>query len=198
MNVAYEQEQAWLLRAQGGDSEAYAALLQALEPDLRRVIRRKIADEATQEDVLQEVFIRLYKHLNVLEPTQRLRPYAFRVARNACYDALRRTRAQDSLDDEPIEMQVSFTESHRQLKPDDAVHWTLLGLEVRVAIAQLPEQQREALLLFSEDGLSYAEIAERTGVTVGTVKSRLFYAKKNLRGYLKPATLQLLDEEFPS
>jgi hypothetical protein len=72
----------------------------------------------------------------------------------------------------------------------------LLHLEVLEAMEQLPENQRETLLLFSEEQLTYAEIADIMDVSIGTVKSRLYYAKKNLRGFLRPETLTVLDDEF--
>jgi transposase len=72
----------------------------------------------------------------------------------------------------------------------------LLALEVREAMDQLPESQRQTLILYSEEGLSYTEIADIMDVSIGTVKSRLFYAKKNLRGLIRPATLDVLAEEF--
>ncbi|MCA9887285.1 MAG: sigma-70 family RNA polymerase sigma factor, partial [Anaerolineae bacterium] len=96
----------------------------------------------------------------------------------------------------PVQMRVSFTEAHHVPKPDDITHWILVQLEVREAIDNLPDTQREALILYSEEQMSYAEIAEIMECSVGTVKSRLFYAKKNLRGLLRPETVELIDEEF--
>ena len=61
---------------------------------------------------------------------------------------------------------------------------------------RLPELQRQALILFSEEGLSYNEIAEAMDTSIGTVKSRLFHAKQGLRRLLRPDTLQALDVEF--
>lgn len=187
---------ALLIQAQAGDQDAYAELQGILEPELRRFVRRLIQHSETEDDIVQEIFIKFYTHLAHIHPPQNLRPYVFRIARNACYDELRTATWTESLDDEPVEMYVSFTESAHQPRPDDLTHWMLLGLEVRLAIDQLPETQRQTLILASEEGMSYAEIAQVMGVGIGTVKSRLFYAKKNLRAFLKPATLAVLDEEF--
>jgi RNA polymerase sigma-70 factor, ECF subfamily len=177
---------------------AYEELQNLLEPDIRRYIQRKIYDPYAVDDVLQETFLAFYRNLQRIEPVDNLRPYIFRIARNKSYDDLRKLERNEdvSLDDEPVRMRVSFTEAHQMPKPDDMTHWMLLHLEVQQAIEQLPDTQRETLQLFSEEQLSYAEIADIMDVSIGTVKSRLFYAKKNLRGYLRPETLQLLDEEF--
>ena len=191
-------DEAELLQAvQAGDIDAYTDLYERLEPDVRRFVRRIIQHAEVEDDIVQDVFISFYRNVRTVQP-ESLRPYIFRIARNRCYDDLRRVvRTEEmSLDEEPVELYVSFTEAHRQPRPDDLTHWMLLELEVRDAMDRLPESQRQTLILFSEEGLSYAEIAEIMSVSVGTVKSRLFYAKKNLRGLLRPATLAVLEDEF--
>lgn len=195
-NDSYEQQ---LLRdAQEGDTDAYEELQLLLEPDVRRYVQGKIYDPYVVDDVLQEVFLSFYQHLARIQPVENLRPYIFRIARNKCYDDLRRLERHNdvSLDDEPVQVRVSFTEAHHQPKPDDMTHWMLLHLEVLQAIEQLPDVQRETLMLFSEEQLTYGEIAEIMEVSIGTVKSRLYYAKKNLRGLLRPETADVLDAEF--
>ncbi|MCU0515166.1 MAG: sigma-70 family RNA polymerase sigma factor [Anaerolineae bacterium] len=199
MTHDHDLEQALLRRAQAGDTQAYTDLHLRLEPLIRRYVRRMIQHPETEDDIVQDVFIAFYCHLSQIEPADSLRPYLFRIARNRCYDDLRRVeRGHEalSLDEEPVEITVSFTRAHSQPRPDDLAHWMLLHLEVREAIDRLPEVQRQVLLLFSEENLSYAEMADLLGVSAGTVKSRLFYARKNLCGLLRPATLAVLQEEF--
>lgn len=195
-NAALEQE--LLSEAQEGDLDAYEALQVMLEPDIRRYIQRKVNDPYAVDDVLQETFLSFYQNFHRIDPVENLRPYLFRIARNKCFDDLRKLERNSnvSLDDEPVQMRVSFTQADQQPKPDDLTHWVLLHLEVQEAIEQLPENQRETLQLFSEEQMSYAEIAEIMEVSIGTVKSRLYYAKKNLRGFLRPETISVLDAEF--
>lgn len=191
-------EQLLLEAAQDGDLEAYEELQILLEPDIRRFIKRKIYDPYTVDDIVQEVFLAFYQNMYRINPVENLRPYIFRIARNKCYDDLRKLERNEnvSLDDEPTRMRVSFTEAGNQPKPDDVTHWMLLHMEVKEAIAQLPENQREALILYSEEQMTYAEIADIMDCSIGTVKSRLYYAKKNLRGLMNPQTLEVLDSEF--
>jgi len=191
-------ELALLIAAQDGDMEAYEDLQLLLEPDLRRYVRRLINGADAEDDILQEVFISFYTNLHRIQPPDNLRPYLFRIARNRCYDEFRRWGRKElvSLDDEPVQLRVAFTEAHHQPKPDDLTHWMLLQLEVREAIDRLPDAQREALILYSEESLSYAEIATIMDCSVGTVKSRLFHARKSLRGLLRPETIEVLDDEF--
>lgn len=191
-------EQVLLEAAQAGDIDAYEELQILLEPDIRRFVSRKIYDLFTVDDVVQDVFLAFYQNMHRIDPVENLRPYIFRIARNKCYDDLRKLERNEniSLDEEPVRMRVSFTESSNQPKPDDVTHWMLLHMEVQEAIAQLPETQREALILYSEDQMTYAEIADIMDCSIGTVKSRLYYAKKNLRGLMNPETLAVLDDEF--
>lgn len=191
-------EQALLQAAIAGDGDAYEALQLRLEPDIRRYVGRKIYDVFTVDDILQEVFWRFYQNMHRIDPLSNLRPYLFRIARNATYDHLRKVQRREtvSLDDEPVRMRVSFAEAKHQPKPDDLTHWILLHMEVEEAINNLPDSQRETLVLYSEEQMSYAEIAEVMDCSIGTVKSRLYYAKKNLRGLLNPETVTVLDDEF--
>jgi RNA polymerase sigma-70 factor (ECF subfamily) len=187
----------WLIDAQAGDRAAFDDLHDALAPNVHHFAYRLVGHTDAAEDITQEVFLTLYKNLDAIDPPEKLRPYVFRVARHRCYDHLRKVGRRDhiSLDDEPVSARVSFAEAHRNgIAPDEAAHWILLLLEVREAIDALPDAQRQTLILYSEENLSYAEIAEVMDVSVGTVKSRLHHAKKALRGALKPQTLLAITE----
>ena len=191
-------EQQLLQEAQEGDEDSYADLQILLEPSIRRFVSRMIQDDMLVDDLVQDVFIAFYRNLHKIDPPSGLRPYIFRIARNRCYDELRKFQRDNniSMDEEAVQVQVSFTQAHTQPQPDDVTHWILLHLEVQEAMEKLSDSQRTALLLYAEEGMSYAEIAEIEGVSVGTVKSRLYYAKKNLRQYLHPDTLEVILSEF--
>jgi RNA polymerase sigma-70 factor (ECF subfamily) len=100
-----------------------------------------------------------------------------------------------TLDEEPTEALVS-TLHQENIQPEDAAHWVLLMIEVQDVIDKLPESQRQALIMYAEEGLSYGEIAEIMGCSLGTIKSRLFYAKRTLRQRLHPDTLAALESSF--
>lgn len=189
---------ALLRAAQVGDRDAYGELQLLLEPGVRRFIRRIMGGAGSDEDdLVQEVFIKFYLNLTRIDPPEKFRAYLYRIARNRCYDQFRTGARGEalSLDDEPVQMWVSFTAADQPPAPDDVTHWLLLQLEVREAIDRLPKAQRDALILYAEEGLSYAEIAEVTETSIGTVKSRLFHAKRGLRGLLRPETLAALDDQ---
>ncbi|GAB4514453.1 MAG: sigma-70 family RNA polymerase sigma factor [Anaerolineae bacterium] len=193
-----QTEQALVIRAQQGDYLAFEELHALLEPAISRFVRRLIGYGQAAEDIVQDTFLALYTHLDQIRPDENIRPYVYRVARNRCYDMLRRQGRYEqlSLDDEPTELRVSFDLHHNGQAPDDVAHWLLLQLEVQEAIDQLPEAQRQTLILYSEQEMSYTEIAEVMEVSVGTVKSRLFHARKALRGLLKPETLAAIHADM--
>jgi RNA polymerase sigma-70 factor (ECF subfamily) len=190
-------EHLFLQRAQGGEDEAFGELQAELEPAARRFIRRLIGMSDAEDDIVQDVFIALYRNLNRIEPVEKLRPYVFRMIRNRCYDELRRLgRFQAvSLDDEPLEA-VASLQAPPEGQPEEVAYWLMLYVEVQEAMERLPELQRQALILYSEENLSYAEIADVMNCSVGTVKSRLYYAKKTLRQLVSVDTLAALDGEF--
>lgn len=187
---------ALLWDAQGGDPQAFDALQQRFEGQIRAFARRLIGDGEV-EDVVQDVFLALYKNLHKIDPPEKLRPFLYRVARNRCYDELRQTGRYEvtTLDDDLVMDWVSVQADTSQ-RPEDAAHWLLLHLEVQQAMLRLPEMQRQALILYADQGLSYSEVAEVMETSIGTVKSRIYYAKKGLRQLLRPEVLQVLDAEF--
>lgn len=185
-----------LVRAQRGDKLAYGALVLKLEPPVRRFVRRLIGQSWAEDDIVQDVFVSLLEHLDQVDASRSVRPYVFRIVRNRCYDELRRQgRYQTvSIEDEPSdEESTAATLEAPGSQPDDAAHWLMLHLEVREAMERLPEPQRQALILFADEELSYTEIAEALGTTIGTVKSRLFHAKRALRRLLRPETVRAIE-----
>lgn len=187
-----------LLRAQAGDMEAFGDLQTRLTPSIRRFVWRLVGDHDEQEDVIQDSLIALYLNLDRVSPPEKLRPYVFRIVRNRCYDLLRkrRRREQVSLDDEPVELWASLTAAQNDQPTDETAHWLLLRAEVMDVIDRLPELQRQALILYAEENLSYGEIAEVMQTSLGTIKSRIFHAKQLLRRRLRPETVQHLEGEF--
>jgi RNA polymerase sigma-70 factor, ECF subfamily len=185
-----------ITRAQAGDDGAFGEIQLLLEPQIGRFVRRLVGDSDTA-DIVQDVFLALYKNLDSVHPPEKLRPFLYRVARNRCYDELRRRGRFDqvTLDDEPMAEWVSW-EFAEAIPPEDLTHWLMLNLEVQEAMQQLPEVQRQALILYSEEEMTYTEIAEIMNTSVGTAKSRVHYARKALRKMLRPEILEILDSEF--
>ena len=168
--------------ARTGHRDAFTQLIAALEAPARRFVRKLIGPGGAEDDIVQNAFLALYMNLERLDDGAKLRPFLFRVLRNQCYDELRAQGRYDvvSVDTgDDAEVQSLAAAPHTQ--PEEATHWLLLYSQVQEAIQQLPEMQRQTLLLYTEADLSYVEIAEVMNTSVGTVKSRLHYALRALR-----------------
>jgi RNA polymerase sigma-70 factor (ECF subfamily) len=187
-----------LAQAQAGDHAAFEALHGAFLLPLLRFTRRLVPSDEEAEDIVQETFMTLYLHLGKINPPEKLRPFLYRVARNRCYDRLRRSGRYEQVewedDDAAPRVRVSFAGQMAQAGDDDAAHWLMLHLEVRAAMESLPELQRQTLLLYAEEELSYQEIADIMEVSIGTVKSRIFHAKRGLRRLLPRETLAAIED----
>ncbi len=175
------------------DNDQFAEIQALLEPGIRRFVRRLIGPSDAEDDILQDVFISLYRNMHRIQPIENLRPYTYGIARKRCYSELRRRR--HNREELPDLAELEWVPDNGSL-PDEITHLLLLTLEVREAINRLPELQRQTLILYCEEDLSYQEIAQVMHTTVGTVKSRIHYAKQALHGLLKPATLKAIEGEL--
>jgi RNA polymerase sigma-70 factor, ECF subfamily len=187
-----------LILAQTGNYDAFEALHAYLQPILKRFVERILSAGQEAEDIVQDTLIALYTNLNRVQSGTHVRAYVLRVARNRCYDRLRHWQRfeQVTIDEQEGDFLPPMAlADESNTPPDEMTHWLLLKAEVERAIENLPEAQREVLLLYCEDELSYAEIAEVMRISIGTVKSRLFHAKKNLRGMVRPEVLIAIQEE---
>ena len=185
-------------QAKANNCTAFNRLQEALDASVRRFVRRLVGVSEAEDDIVQDTFLALYMNLEQLESSEHLRPFLFRVVRNRCYDALRQQgRFQfvplDSVSEDSAAAVSFLTDHHRQ--PDEELHWILLLSEVQKAIERLPELQRQTMILYCEENLTYAQIAEAMATDIGTVKSRIFYSRKNLRKLLKPEILEVLGIE---
>lgn len=192
-----EIDQNLLRQVQAHDEHAFAELRTRIEPSVRRFVRRLIGSSEAEDDILQDIFFALYRNLHRIEPIEKLRPYVFGIARRRAYDELRRRKYDTvSLDEEPDDDEYYLPIASSDTPPDEVTHWMLLQVEVQQVMERLPEIQRQVLIMFCEENLSYQEIAGILETNVGTVKSRIHYAKRALRGMLRPATLEAIDAAF--
>ncbi len=169
-----------ILRCQAGDEAALAELIALFSPRVRFFLKR-LAGEAVADDLLQEVWFDVYRKLRRLERAAAFSAWLYRIARDKAYRELRRRRptVQDFIDqnlaDVPAVPEGDFS-------PEDAK-------QIRTALDDLPAEQREVLLLRFVEDLSYEQIAEVIARPVGTVRSRIHYARLALKRILERRTL---------
>jgi len=158
-----------VLRCQAGDERAFGRLFAQFGPRTLRYLRG-LAGQAA-EDLQQEVWLTVYRSIATLANPRAFRTWLFRITRHRVLDWLRRGRRERELLDEVV----------RELPGEAETATEEISEEMLNALEALPPAQREVCLLRYRDGLSYAEIALVTGGSVGTVRSRLHYARQRLR-----------------
>ena len=185
-------EQSLFESARAGDRGAFDALQDRLQPSVLRFVMRLIGQRGLECDIVQEAFLSLYLNLDKVRSPQHFRPYLFRIVRNLCYDELRRRgRFQHvSLDADDMTDTVPIVDTDDM--PDQVAQWALVYAKVRRQMNALPELQRQALILYAEEDLTYAQTAEAMGTDIGTIKSRIHNARGNLVKRLAPDILSAL------
>ena len=191
-----------MARYQKGEVAAFAELVSRHEKRLWNFVRRLVADSATAEDLLQEVFLRVVRSAGEWQPSAKFSTWLYTIARNLCTDNARRGafRRADSLDQTPVPARDE-SGTHRIDKvaaPDGNAEKAAMDREIATrvdgAVAHLPFEQREVFLMREVMDMSFAEIAAATGTSEPTVKSRMRYALERLRG----ALAELRDEPGPA
>ena len=175
-------------RAQKGDKTAFDLLVRKYQHRIAAVVSRFVRDYAECQDVVQESFIKAYKSLPGFRGESQFYTWMYRIAVNTAKNHLasqkrRPTGSVDLEDAEHLEggiyMQDNDTPEHELLREE-------LAQVVSKALAQLPEEIRQAITLREMEGLSYEEIAEVMNSPVGTVRSRIFRAREAIDARLRP------------
>jgi RNA polymerase sigma-70 factor (ECF subfamily) len=176
-------ERLLVLRCQAGDETALAELIARYSPGLRFFLRNLADQPASADDLLQETWFDAYRRINCLRRPEAFAAWVYRIARDKAFRA-RRGRRTPTIDAELDDVAMTASEEEDDdppFTPDDAAH-------VRAALDRLPADHREVLLLRFVEDMSYEQIADVIGHPVGTVRSRLHYAKRALRARLEPLT----------
>lgn len=177
--------------AQKGDMRAYDELVTRHRGKIFAMIRNMIHQEADAWDISQEVFIKAWHALPRFEARARFSTWLYRIAHNCVYDWTRKRKIETvgELNDEIFEREridsASFTTPSGGEAPDQSMAQGELRLKIQAALNKLSPEHREVVLLKDVQGLSYKEIAETMSSTLGTVMSRLYYARQKLQTLLK-------------
>jgi RNA polymerase sigma factor (sigma-70 family) len=172
-----------------------SAQIRRESPRLRNFVRKRVADAADAEDILQDVLFELVESYRMLRPVEHVGAWLFRVARNRITDFFRKKRpgqfedviAADESDAGAIEELLPSTAAG----PEAEFARAVLLEELDAALNELPREQREVFVAHEIEGRSFREIAARTGVGVNTLLSRKHYAVLHLR-----RRLQAIYDEF--
>ena len=185
------REAALIQRCAARDEDACAELVSEHQRMVYQLSLNLLGDHNEALDLSQEVFLRVFRTIGSFRGASQLRTWIYRIvvnqARNRQRWWRRRHRAQQVSLDEHIRDHGELAETGDGGSPDRMLGQKQLGERIRVALDQLPFDQRTALVLREIDGLSYEEIGFSLGIAVGTVKSRLARAREALRAQLRDA-----------
>jgi len=156
---------------------------------LRNFIRRRVPDPGDAEDVLQDVFYRLVEANRLLMPIEHITGWLFQVARNRITDLFRKKEPENFSDlvveDDDEELRFEDLLPSPDAGPEALYARNVLLHELRLALAELPKEQREVFVAHEFEGRSFKEIASTSGVSVNTLLSRKRYAVVHLRERLQ-------------
>ena len=182
-----EEELALVRRVQGGELDAFEELVRAHEKTVYNLALRMTGNPQDAEDMAQEAFLKAYRSLPEFRGESKFSVWLYRIVSNVCLDHLRKQsrRPSSSLtmeDDDGEEQQ--FDVPDESASPEKLLEQKLTREAVQRGLNQLPDEQRQILLLRELRGLSYEEVGEALGLEAGTVKSRIFRARKRLCAFL--------------
>ena len=163
-----------VLRCQGGDAAAFEEVVARYQPRLRLYVRKMLGSAASSDDVLQDVWLDAVRGIGRLKDPAAISAWLYRIARAKSGLHLRRhpPRAEEPLDDDAV------AQEDERFEPDE------VGA-IYAALDGLTPEHREVLLLRFIEQMSYQQLADVVGCEIGTVRSRLHYAKRALRRAMK-------------
>jgi RNA polymerase sigma-70 factor, ECF subfamily len=183
MLVVTEPEQLPVPQAKAGDPEAWDALFKRYQLPLYVYVFEMVRDEQTSLDLVQETFINATRHIGALREDAKFGSWLFGIAHQKCQQHWRGNKREAALLEELAEIQADFEDD-----PRDRLIREEREAEFMALVNKLPLPQRAVLLLHFIEDFSLEEIAGITSASLGTVKSRMHYAKKTLRTLLEEET----------
>jgi RNA polymerase sigma-70 factor (ECF subfamily) len=162
-----------IIRAKQGDRWAFGELVKRHRQGVINVVYRMCGDANIAEDAAQECFIRAWLNLNKYQPKGSIRNWLYKIAMNAAFNLLRKEKNLLDVD------AINVVDTHRN--PEQSLMTNELSKHVQQAVLSLPQASRSVLVLREYEGLSYRDIANTLDIPVGTVMSRLNYARQVLR-----------------
>jgi RNA polymerase sigma-70 factor, ECF subfamily len=191
MAVQLDPDAALMLRVKRGDRAAFAQLVGKYQQPVMNFVYRSLRDEIEAEDLAQNVFLQVWKSRDRYERTAKFTTWLFTIARNLCLNEIRRRSRHpaESIEEAHLEHEdqprQQFEDKKMFLPTDNVLHGEL-AQKIEAALAELPENQRTAILFCRQDELSYEEIAEILDCSLSATKSLIHRGRETLKEKLKP------------
>jgi RNA polymerase sigma-19 factor, ECF subfamily len=164
-----------------GDEQALEVIFRTYYPGLVGFVRRYVKTTEIAEELVQDLFLKLWSRRGSLGEIDSVKTYLFRAARNTALNHLRRRK----LEHEWLEKEGTMITEEQTLEGDETVTESELAAAVRAAVDRLPPRCREVFMLSRDGGLTYNEIAKSLGISIKTVETQMGRALKALRESLK-------------
>jgi RNA polymerase sigma-70 factor (ECF subfamily) len=175
-------------RARAGSEEAFRELVLRFERPVFGLILRMVRDPSTAEELAQDVFVKAYRRLDTYDPERRFGSWLFKIAHNTTVDHLRRSAPElvplEGGDEERGDLAAVLAD-RAVPSPEAAAERGDLARDLERAIATLRPEYREAVVLRHQEELSYEEISAAMGLPLGTIKTHLHRARKELAAHLR-------------
>ena len=177
-------------RSQAGDTSAFSELVTRYRNRAYAMIYNMVRNEQDAWDLAQDGFLKAWKSINRFRGQSSFYTWLYRILMNVTIDAMRRKQIEGGTEfDDQIGLQNiapgAATAPKSEIEPADRMSDKEIRQRIDEAIAKLSPEHRTAIVMREIDGLEYTEIAEQMGCSLGTVMSRLFYARKKLQALLK-------------
>ena len=170
-------------RAQKKDSAAIEALIYAYEKRVYNIAYRYMGNDADAWDMAQESLIKIYRNVSSFRGRSSFSSWVYRLTVNTCLDGLRKRKKSPASLDQSIENGAAFQDQSAPL-PEEHVLSSERSAVIQRAIDTLSDDHKSVIILRDITGLSYEEIAECLGVSIGTVKSRINRGRARLKTLL--------------
>jgi RNA polymerase sigma-70 factor, ECF subfamily len=179
-----------IARSQSGDAAAFDELVTRNRNRVYAMIYQMVRNEEDAWDLAQDAFLKAWKNLRAFRGNSQFFTWLYRIVMNVTIDWLRKKQVQGEVEfDDAIGLQniepASATTPQRELAPATRLSDKEIRARIDEAVQRLTPEHREVIVLREIDGLEYTEIAERIGIPLGSVMSRLFYGRKKLQTMLR-------------
>jgi RNA polymerase sigma-70 factor (ECF subfamily) len=177
--------------AQNGDRDAFQTLMERHQRRIFNLCYGMLRNKDDAADLVQEAFIKAYKNIDRFKGNSKFYTWLYRIAKNACIDFIRKQKRRKTVDfddsirrEEPVDGDETLLPSPLGINPAKVAGRKELLEQIEAALDTLSDNHREILILREIDGLAYQEIADTIGISIGTVMSRLYHARKYMQNEL--------------
>lgn len=186
MDIGFNSSQHLASRLKNGEKQAFQELFNLYASKIYAFALSYLKNKPDAEELLQDVFLKIWEKRELLDPEKNIRAYLFKIAVNTMYDFIRKKNLERAYAD--------FSSAHFQPDAESLWHeviWKEMLSALDHLVSQMPEQRRRIFLLSREEGLTSQEIADQLNLSKRTVENQLYRAILFLKKHIKPDTVFL-------